>query len=773
MVMNLARILGFSLKGSNASAHEVHLNTIAYDDEGKARHVIFKKNKFSGKKGQESSRLEACFTAAANAYSSPDRALGQDIVINSHNQIVGVSSEHAAHALLRLRQKNKNTVFLQAPHPLPEGTISSEQFETWIKGHTRIDESPKNTVTNLGGSKWAAMAIRRVFQEHEDTQREMEENYNQRLDDYWEERLRLGEFQNIDPKDLQIARLYCQEQLSRGITEFDVNQIPSRLKPTLEPLSDLLRYVFAVENLRKKWGSYQAKAENLEQEAAIARYDVGKGIQFLNKMPQNFFARLMKQKNRGNVDIDMDSLADVFTTAYGLEEDDLHKGNIGYYVTQEQGRPRFHFFKIDHDLMFSDKIMAARSARAANLRYSSDKFRITARDLIGFPDLQDSGNHYWPTKRAIFTSGSKAYHNDEDRAAYKELKDDLEFQKAKWKRFLKQAVLPPGYLSRCLRQPLLTANTDPEMESTLTIVQRANSSKIAELRTRLLSIPQFKEYLEEHFVEASQSIIDEIEEYCIKMMCTERERQQYKRETLNMLHSINEACQQYTPETALHAAIQTQSYRCFESAKYFKNILNNTDQEGKTPLDFAIARFHECEERLRTHPKNPKAVELKQMQVYYADVILDLDQHQGKHHFSEVEYSRVLATVKTTSSASILIPRINTLEDFKYYLGVMRNSPLQTLKQDKVYAVKLLEKADLSEEELLQLKDELNMKEPPGHLKFIKELRSEIWIIKKIRGVYGETGTVSQMKTCIDQKLQQLREQPQESGSLLSFYNSL
>lgn len=469
----------------------------------------------------------------------------------------------------------------------------------------------------------------------------------------------------------------------------------------------------------------------------------------------------------------MDSLADVFATAYGLEEDDLHKGNIGYYVTQKKGRPCFHFFKIDHDLMFSDKIMAARSARVANLRYSSEKFRVTARDLMGFPDLQDSGNHYWPTKRALFTSGSKAYHNDEDRAAYKGLKDDPEFQKAKWKRFLKQAVLPQDYLSKCLRQPLESAKTDPETESTLTIVQRANFSKIAELRGRLLSIPKFKDYLEENFDEASQSILNEIEEYCIKMMCTERERQQYKRETLNMLHSIYEACQQYTPETALHAAIQTQSYRCFETAKYFKDILDNTDQEGNTPLDFAIARFHECEERLRNHPKNPQAVELKHMQVYYADVILDLDKHQAKHSFSEGEYSRVLATAKKTSSASILIPRINSLDDFKYYLGVMRNSPLQTLKQDKVYAVKLLEKANLSEEDLLQLKDELNEKEPPGHLKFIKELRSEIWIIKKIRGVYGETGTVTDMKTCIDKKLKQLREQPQESSNLSTYYHSL
>ncbi|HHT0593497.1 TPA: hypothetical protein ACTXXA_001405 [Legionella anisa] len=752
--MRLSSILGFSFQGVKDSAHEVHKKTIAYDQTGHAHHVIFKKNKHPGVKGQEASKLEACFTAVANVYAAPHRALRQDIVTDSQGKIVGVGTENAGHALLRLQKKDKNIVFMQPPEVLlPKGEVSEEQFAQWIKGHRVIEE--KIAVKN----KWEAIVLKRVQQEK---QQELGEAYKKRLNEYWDERKKLGEYKNIDPKDLDVAVMFCNEQLDEGIIKFDAQKIPKRLKSVLEPMSDHLEVIFEAEKLRRKCQEPKAKAENIKQEVQMATYGVGQGINFLEKLPQNFFARLLEQKRLGAVDIDMDSLADVFTTAYGLEEDDLHKGNIGYYVTCDNGRPCFHFFKIDHDLMFSDKIMAARDARLANLRYSSDKFRITTRDLLGFPDLQDSGNHYWPTKRAIISTGPKAYQSEEDRAAYKSLKDDPEFQHAKWMRFLKQAVMPQSLISQCLHQPLDEVGTDPETESTLTLVQRASSSKIAELRAALLAIPEFREYLHHNFDQASKTILAELQQHCIAINCSANETNRYRLEASKMLKSIHSACEKDTP--ALHAVIQTQSYRCYETAKYFKDILNKKDAEGHTALDFAVANFEKYAEKLKSPgvAKSALGPYYIQMKVYYADVICDLHHHKAKHGLSANEYALVIAQAQKTSSASILIPKVRSLEDYKHYLSIMRKEPSRTLKQDKVYAVELLEKADLSAEELLRLRNELKEKEPAGHLKFVKELRSEMWIIKKIRGVYGETSTVDAMKKCIDQKIAQLQNKPQD-----------
>ena len=80
--MKISNILGFSQKSEKISAHEVHLGTIAYFD-GYARHVIYKKNKYPGKAGEDASKLEASFTSVANAFSAPQRALKQEVVTDS------------------------------------------------------------------------------------------------------------------------------------------------------------------------------------------------------------------------------------------------------------------------------------------------------------------------------------------------------------------------------------------------------------------------------------------------------------------------------------------------------------------------------------------------------------------------------------------------------------------------------------------------------------------------------------------------------------------
>ena len=64
---------------------------------------------------------------------------------------------------------------------------------------------------------------------------------------------------------------------------------------------------------------------------------------FLNELPQGYFAHLMQDRKAGKLDIDMDSLANILVGKYTLEEDDLHKQNIGFYLTQKAGKPYVTF----------------------------------------------------------------------------------------------------------------------------------------------------------------------------------------------------------------------------------------------------------------------------------------------------------------------------------------------------------------------------------------------------------------------------------------------
>ena len=526
--MKISTILGFSKQGAHTSAHVTHYKTIAYSEHGKARHVIYKENKHPGREGEHASELEACFTAVANALFAPHRALRQDIVTGQNGDVVGVTSEHAAHALLRIKHKQPEVVFLHTTAQFPSADkVTSADFQVWLDGHKKI---PGN------GRKWEHLrAVWPFVQE-----------YTERLNDYENERERIGE-----PRSEQSVAEWA--------------------------------------HLRAQCIEHELL--NAQQEMDISALGAGKGFNFLDKLPQNFFAKLLEAQQAGHVDIDMDSLADVLTTAYALEEDDLHKGNIGYYVTEEQGRPCFHFFKIDHDLMLSDKVMAARDARLANLAYTYTEFRITARDLRGFPDLIDSGNHYWPTKHALLAKGDKAYQSEEDRNAYKSLKNNEQFVQAKWQRFLKQVVVPNSFIVRCLKQPLERTDVDLEMASTLAVVQRATASRMSELRIALVEVPEFRKYLAEHFDEAQKSIISEISQHAASIGCSEQEITQFAFAVKEAIKSMVVASELSTSQTALHTAVHTQSYRSYETAKLFKDSLNNVDKDGLTALDHAISQF--------------------------------------------------------------------------------------------------------------------------------------------------------------------------------------
>ncbi len=788
--MQILAILGFSKTGAHVSAHEAHFGTIAYNEKGKARHVIFKRNKYPGRFGEQASELEACFTAVANAIAAPQRNLEQDIVRYKNGNIAGVCAEHAAHALLRLRAANKNIVFLQATEKFTSSAeVTDNEFHAWIKGHTPIatevsdaeflawnygpDASFRNPMQkkeagSLDANPPKTMSKWEEFKAIHDAREALEKfgvGYFQRLQDYWQERHNVA-VASVGPLDERVI-LACSDYVQSLLDEdipLDLNTVPSDIVSREQ--HEVLSMIYEWESLKRKCDD-QFLA-NVQQEFDIASLGVGKGFNFLDKLPQNFFAKLLAEKNKGNISIDMDSLADVFSTAYGLEEDDLHKGNIGYYVTLENNKPCFHFFKIDHDLMFSDKMMSTRNARLANLTYTGNEFRINAADLKGFPDLQYSGNHYWPTKKAYFVAGDKAYQSLEDRSAYQSLKNDPDFEVAKWQRFLKQAVIPIDLIGKGLKKTLDDAPNKAEANSTLAMVKRATSSRFSELRVALIEVPEFRKFLLKNQLEAEHFILNELQQYAMSIGCTQDEIDAYQEEVKESLKAIVMASTVSTSQTALHSAVITQAYRCFETGKYFHSNLNNKDDQGLTALDWAITYYEIYSDNVST----PKMITEEQfeynrrMRTYYADVLCDLARHQAQYALkTPAEFAKLLAEAQQTCSPS-LQPVVTSLDEFKKELEHIRSQPRSTLKLDKVCALELLNRAHLSKEELLQLKEELKPTEPDGALKFIKELRCDIWIVKYIRGAYGTTTTSKEMLHCINSKIADLDKREELYDSL-------
>lgn len=712
--MRIFELFGFSAHKSKHSAHLVYAKTVSYNEKGKAHHLVFKKNKHAGVSGQIASTTEAAFTSLANLLGRPSHSLPQHLVYNSKNQVTGLAGKHAAEVLINF---NKDHIKFYGMEALPKKEyISTAEFNEWITGFKEIKLLDKSDNHFNDPAKY--------------TQKDFEELKTLEI-----------ALNELDEKDYFALSDYCIDLIKKGKTLPD----ETWRNYSKEQLSIIYRH----QELLLK--SKEHVVENTVLAQQTEQLGEGKGYQFLEHLPQNFFAQLMEAKKAQQVDVDMDSLADVLTTAYGLEDDDLHKGNIGCYVTiNEDKRPHFHFFKIDNDLMFVSKLMATRKGERwqAHSLSSNKNFQITARDLQGFPDLIDSGNHYWPTRKRIMVTDSKAYKSEEDREAYRSLKEDKQFNQAKWTRFFKQAVMPHELVIKSLEQPLREKDV-AEQKGSISLIQRALSVRTNELRATLLTIPEFRTFINEHLLEARALILAELEEHAKALDCTPEEINQHIIECQENLDTMVLSNLLATPTTPVHAAILSKSYRCNETFGRFLGKINTKDSYGLTPMDHAIELYN----FYQNIDKNPEK------STYYADIICELDSKSANYtNFSTNEYKEATESAKINNSVSQL-PQVNSLDAYKKALEAIRAKPWSSLKQDKVLALALLEKAQLNANELKELSDELNSKELDYPIKFIKELRSELWLVKMYRGAYGKTTTLDQMNHCIKQKSQALEEQ--------------
>ncbi len=460
--------------------------------------------------------------------------------------------------------------------------------------------------------------------------------------------------------------------------------------------------------------------------------EASKAVNFLNKMPKGFFPDLMKkhQDKNSSITIDMESLASILVPSYVLEEDDLHKENIGFYVTDfedKEGNPRkkFTFFKIDHDLMFTDSIMSQKDPRIANLYYNKDSFQISVRDLDGFPDLKDSGNHYWPTKERWMVKGDKAYTNENERKAFISLKDEPDFIHAKWKSFLKSAVIPHELIKKSL-----TIHLDEQKDiDKINQIRNALHTRISVLKKKLLESTTFRKYIIEHGEDAVKEIKTEIQNYC------------------------NDA----------HINFEEQNFLIIQLDEDFK-LMNSLAKDKNLPVN--KQKYTDIEHSIVLENYNFSSKE--QLTQHDADTAYNLfiPNNNNAKNFSAAcvaldvinkslnKDPKKIKELQASKEAYLNLKDIKTLQQFKSAADKIRESNLP-LKQQKMEIIELLKTTNLSPKDLKDLRKDLIKHEPSSpSLKFINQLRSELWIVRAFRGTYSnQTSTTKEIIKEIDKQI--------------------
>ena len=470
------------------------------------------------------------------------------------------------------------------------------------------------------------------------------------------------------------------------------------------------------------------------------------GKKFLDEMPKNFFPSLLERHEAGDVEIDMESLASILAASYTLEEDDLHKGNMGFYVTDakdENGnlvkdkngvyKKKFTFFKIDHDMMFMDSIMSRnRQARPNNWLYGmfdKDTFKITATDLDRFPDIKDSKNHFWPARH---TKTAKGYSGKEAQA-FANLKNYPAFQNAKWNEFLKYSLMP----NELVKNSLVMHLDSQEDKDKIAMIGNTVAARMKELTRALLGSKEFSHYLQTPAGIAGKEVIKkEIEAF---MKTADMAPADQKR----ILEDIDSRFNSFI--TSTESMKTTNLTKTIELDCY---DFSTNDEPTSQEIDCAI--------RIYTEYRNESDMENA---FKYACITLDLVEKSG---ISGME--KQVKELKKVKNEYLKPELINTYEDFTAAANRLRTSDLP-LKQQKneILDVLKLAKLKLPHQELQKIKEQLEMREPTDQsLKFIKQLRSEVWIVRLIFKLYNRTETSSNMLTVINAQLKKPDATPQE-----------
>lgn len=457
-------------------------------------------------------------------------------------------------------------------------------------------------------------------------------------------------------------------------------------------------------------------------------------IYFLDKFPKGFFAGLYERHKNpktpaNSLFIDMTSLASVLTTAQTMEEDDLHKGNIGFYVVEEgsisQPLHRVVFFKIDHDLMMANRLMSFFDTRPQNFFYNERSFAETREKLESFPGRAESAHH--GVARAPLISwpmDPKVHSSRKDIQAFRSLATDPEFVQNKWQQKLKHIMVTEEMLMARLREVL--SEDIPEEKSCMEISVSAMLERLAHSRAVLFSVPDFRRYVLELNDVSDKKIVA------------------FK----------NLARQCVEGDTPLHIAIRLGEFRFDESMKFFAADLNKRNAQGDTPLDLAT-RLAGTNWYKPKNDGNPGADGF-----YVANYLL----HAGaKGKITNTERQLLGKDTVKNSYRS----RVGAGDDILTILADLGRDNRLTLKMKKDLALDCVTcfiDNNPSSEALRTLHESLNGSETGGskpELDYIRQFRSSLWLIRWFRsgfgqtcGLFGNTSTHNTINQMIDTALQ-------------------
>jgi len=545
----------------------------------------------------------------------------------------------------------------------------------------------------------------------------------------------------------QLARLF----FDKNITSYQKLVVDSDDQIVGLVVQHIVYVIGEKEGLSQPFYTFNDPAVNCDMEKQTV--DIEKiPFYFFDKLPHSFFCQLLAAERENKLKIDYESLASILATCYTMEEDDLHKGNFGFYIVEKAGKPTVVFYKIDHDLMFVDSIMGFCTRRPYHLAHGRGAFDITADDLLRFPDLHTSSNAYWPTKTSYLYNpwDSKEYHQYSETQAFASLRNNPEFNKAKWMAFYKHSLIPTALMQNAIKDCIKENYAVDRAHANLII--QAMTGRQACLKSMLLSIPEFQQFIRDLPSNEKQTLFNQIVD-----SATADQELIKKQLTVNM-----DECDQFCArnnalvdgDTPLHVAIKTGNYRYTETLDMFGHLINVRNSAGKTPLDMALDMY-QVQGNTSNNPGKDLCLTMKHLLENGAQPSIEFRVFNQNHlvesyRFKANYYDRVFSAKNYREFKKILR---DIGEDHTYCLKFKKDVAVECIKH---YIANNRENLRLPGQ-LKQLICEMDGNSTPkdcAGIQYIRQLRSKLWIVRQIRGLFGITSTQYHIHTLIEDELE-------------------
>jgi hypothetical protein len=285
---------------------------------------------------------------------------------------------------------------------------------------------------------------------------------------------------------------------------------------------------------------------------------------------------------------------------------------------------------------------------------------------------------------------------------------------------------------------------NPAERAHIALITQAMVARLAHLRATLFTIKEFRDFV----MGLSEK---ELEQLLVQILPSNKHFEPLIRESVAQFHVLCTRIDGFVAgDTPLHTAIKLGEYRYEETWRMFGHFINVKNSEGKTALDVALECINAPQSITADIRKDMRCI-MKHLLTKGAEKTKGFNNAgisaEIEAYIFDNPYLKLITANDSYAHFKSILRDIG--EDHQFCLKYKKNTAIECIN----HWIQLRQNDSDFHKDLAQLKSDVNGKSAESDcigLKYIRQLRSKLWIIRQLRGLYGWTTTQMEINNIID-----------------------